>query len=489
MRESGARLRAGGWFQAAARVLLLGLLIEAPWAYGSTRFWTMEVLNAGGWACLGLHAVGLVLEGRRPAWPRWPVLLLGLLLAETAWMVFNARSYHDDFFDEFVALAPPFPALPGSWDRGATWFYLQRQTALAGIFLVAADTTSRLGWKRAVRAALGGTGASLAVYGLAQRALGAPSIFWLPENNGTSFFGAYRYHANAGAFLNLVWPMLVFLTVRSFWSTRADVARAVWSSALFLTLVGCVVNVSRAAMVVTVVLLALAALGSRPFLRRSVAVVPWGKIALGVALVAGFVTLLLNHGVASRTVDRWEILGAYIDHDQRLLAYESAMRMLPQAGWFGFGAGTFSAVFPIYTASLNGELIGFWKFAHEDYVQSVAEYGYAGAVLWGALLFGSMGRAFFLAARVDLRTSDRLEYGVAGLALLGVALHGLVDFPLQIASIQVYVMVWMALVWASPAGEERGDGMAPTAVIRGDNVRSSTSLSSKASSPNKRMLG
>jgi hypothetical protein len=196
-------------------------------------------------------------------------------------------------------------------------------------------------------------------------------------------------------------------------------------------------------------------------LRRSGAAVPRWQIALGLVLGGLFVTQLLTNGLASRTVYRWHTLGAYIDHDQRLLAYEACARMLPHAGWFGFGAGTFSAVFPIYTAYLNGELIGFWKFAHEDYFQTVAEYGYAGAALWGALLFGSLGRAFFLAGQSSLRTSDRLEYGVSGLALLGVALHSLVDFPLQIASIQAYVMVWMALAWAPPAGEERGDGANP----------------------------
>jgi hypothetical protein len=451
--------RGGAVVQAAARGLLLAILVYAPWAYGSTRLWTMEILNAACWACLALHLLGLALERRTPGWPLGPVACLAVLLAESGWMFFNAHSYHDAAFLEFVPLLPPFPALPGSWDRAATFFYLQRQLAMAAIFLVAADTVRHLPWKRGVRVTMAVTGVSVAIYGLVQRAFNAPSIFWLPEDTGATFFGAYRYHANAGAFLNLVWPVLLLGTIRSFWAHRADFSRTAWSAGLFLMLVGCAVNVSRAASGLTLLLLLFAGAALWPLLRRRGAYFPFWKIVLGGTVALVFFGTIFVDGVASETGSRWKILGHQLGDGnyQRFLTYEACLRTAPDAGWFGYGAGTFSAVFPDHSAYLGDRLTGFWKFAHEDYLQTVIEYGYAGAFLWGALLFGSIGRALFRACDRTLRTGDRLDYIICVIALVGVALHSLVDFPLQIASIQLYVMIFFALAWADPVGEPRND--------------------------------
>ena len=55
----------------------------------------------------------------------------------------------------------------------------------------------------------------------------------------TTFFATYYYHGNAGAFLNLVWPLTAGLAIRAFTTRSHPGMRAVWISAFILTVAGC----------------------------------------------------------------------------------------------------------------------------------------------------------------------------------------------------------------------------------------------------------
>ena len=46
--------------------------------------------------------------------------------------------------------------------------------------------------------------------------------------------------------------------------------------------------------------------------------------------------------------------------------------------------------------------------------------------------------------------------GCAMAALAGVYAHALVDFPLQVASIDLYVTVYLALAWSTRRSQYRG---------------------------------
>jgi O-antigen ligase len=75
------------------------------------------------------------------------------------------------------------------------------------------------------------------------------------------------------------------------------------------------------------------------------------------------------------------------------------------------------------------------------------EWGWAGASAWVLLLGGGFFKA--LVATRD-RSDESLLAAAAALALAGVMIHALMDFPLQIASLQLFTLVIAGLCWGLP---------------------------------------
>jgi len=444
------------FLQALARTILLASLFYGPWAYGSTLPIRIDFLDDALLLGFGLHLLSLALERRFPRYPLLPTGCLVLLVLQASWMCFNAKSYLDDDFGEFVPLAQSFPNLTGSWDKAASLFTLKTLCAMAAAFLVASDLMADAAWKLRLWRTIAIAGCSVILYGLILKGMGPDSIFAMYQEKSKAivptFFGPYRYHANAGAYLNLVWPVLFALFIRS-WRNRNDhIERAVWLCALVMGLAACFVNTSKAAAFITALMLVVAIFSFATFFRGNVTRSRPAARVLIVTFVLGFVAILIYGGITNHLQGRWNQMftpdGAG-DFHGRFVVEGVCLRMIPEGGWFGFGPGTFSKVFPFHTLDLGNQIMGFWVYAHEDYLQTVVEYGYAGTAIWSVLFFGSIIKAIFRSLQSSLRTNDRVIYRTTALALSGVALHSLVDFPLQIASIQLYVMVFFAYAWTT----------------------------------------
>src|SRR5438876_110114 len=111
------------------------------------------------------------------------------------------------------------------------------------------------------------------------------------------------------------------------------------------------------------------------------------------------------------------------------------------------------------------------------------EWGWAGGTLWAVIFFGGIATGIYnirwqenfrRAARIHARerpfefcseraahspvpgtwewtSRQRLLLPLSILALIGVAAHALIDFPLQIASIQLYAVTFLGICWGGQA--------------------------------------
>jgi hypothetical protein len=179
--------------------------------------------------------------------------------------------------------------------------------------------------------------------------------------------------------------------------------------------------------------------------QKSVAVA--GALAIILALIA-----LAQAAHLEQSLNRWQSVGKGIPTDARWQASRVALGALPQVGFFGFGPGTFRVVFPGYNIGSGHAVPGSWRFLHEDYLQTILEWGWLGSSLWALLFFGGIVVGISSYNRYALRNwmpRRRVMQPVAMIALAGVALHALVDFPFQIESIQLYVTTYLGVCWGS----------------------------------------
>ena len=438
-----------------SRWFFLAVLIYAPWAYGSTRPWTVQVLKVLMAAVVLTWLLGC---GLRRKWPRINGVCLScvlLLLCVGWWMVLNAKGHYDSQKAFLEKLEPLWNDAAGTIEKGASLSAMQRISGLLGILCLASDLMQRPIWRIRTWWTMGLTGLSVILFGLVERIAGAPMIFWEPERIGTTFFGTYFYHANAGAFINLVLPLIFGLAVVAMRPRGADSQRMLWVPAVLVCLAGAFVNVSRAAQVVTAIITIILISGRlSSWLKggRNIS----GRTSLVYACLA-LIALVAIGGIGWISVaPRWHKFSWEIwDLNGRTFALRAGSRMIPDAGVMGFGPGTFEIGFPFY---LNPEDFTHpedaewhWRYAHDDYLQTVIEWGWAGFGVCAVLFGGGVvcGLTTFFRGKSILPTSDRVLLFASVTALFGIAVHALVDFPLQIASLQLYAAVLLGTCWGS----------------------------------------
>jgi O-antigen ligase len=164
-------------------------------------------------------------------------------------------------------------------------------------------------------------------------------------------------------------------------------------------------------------------------------------------IVIGFVLIALILGLSvyigmDAVLARYESLSKERESDtDRIAHWRDAWKMIEKHPVFGQGLGTFEWTFPAYE-SVDPDIPA--KYAHNDYLQMLAEVGAVGL----GLLVWAFGTVWWAALKNLRNAQDPLARGI-GLGTIGaltaIALQEITDFGLYIPGIAVVAAVLVGL--------------------------------------------
>ena len=117
--------------------------------------------------------------------------------------------------------------------------------------------------------------------------------------------------------------------------------------------------------------------------------------------------------------------------------------------------GSFEPVFASVVSANHLPAKGRWDKAHHDHLQTRVEWRWPGYSAWAILLFGSLWKGFGLVNKASSLSSRTLV--ISGtLSLGGVMIHTLIDFPLQIVSIELITLHIAGMLWGVQDDKKKG---------------------------------
>ena len=442
--------------------ILFGLLVCAPWVAGTWSANGIRICEAMAGGAFVFWLIGLCVERRMPrVRPRLLVSAFALL-AQGWWMASHS------------GIAP----IVGREE-------MLRASSVLAVVIVVCDLARAPSVRMALWIASAVAGCAVAVLGIGQRfGWFAETLREMRGDEGTPF-ASFNYHGNAGSFLNLILPAVFGLACLAWRKQKSPWVRAVLALAFVLVLIAVVVNVSRGAIAITVLMLIAIGIWVTRESIRSGGAIPWRGMVMAGTLAAAVVAVVSRLENGGTSLHRWEqMVKQPTGEVARLMIWQIASPMAAEAGPFGNGPGTFKMLLPksprlgpgfyekwILQPHEPGGRISMWSQAHEDYLQTIVEWGWIGAALWGVVLFGGLARLMRSARnhRGANAVPERTMRFCAGLAIVAVCVNAAFDFPFQIFPIQLHLAMWLGLAWSAPEWEHSSPEAPPSEAIVAEN--------------------
>lgn len=294
-----------------------------------------------------------------------------------------------------------------------------------------------------------------AILGSFVRLSGGDRLLWVFEPVNPSFFGAFRYHNHWGAYalLGLGCGLVLLRESRDRHGGWIGARNPSVFYAVSLALVALSILLSSARASLLGLVLMVSFLWLWPLFRRSLGAGDldvyrrrrhWQRLALACVAVGGVLWMawVLNGQTWSQrwqqTLFEW---AAWTEHGvpvSRWRAAEITVEIIRQRPVWGWGWGSFAHVFAAFAAPLGFFPSGYGRmeFAHNDWLQGMADLGVAGFLI------------FCLPMAIWIWRASRSPSPARGplLAAVGVvALMAWVDFPLSNPAVFAHTVVLLAV--------------------------------------------
>ena len=419
-------------------LLVVAILLFAPLAWGSNEPWAMAVIA-------GASLVGLA---GRLLWDCWHQGISlhnrHVLIPMAAFLGFVGLQY----FSQRSALGAPTAGIPHTVDPNSTLtYFLLTLGYFALVVLVSHSFRSRAQVKRLVLVVMA-LGVFQAVYGLVQY-LGGVNYIWSYPVTSEMARGTFINRNHYALFLNLTLcsgiGYLFYRSLRLLFGEDLTVRRVIaaprsaklawillWLAIIGLALIMSMSRMGIVAMFGAIGMIATAGKSSEKGKRIAV---------LGFLLLFAIVGLALYAGIDA-VLERYEKIpeAVYLERD-RIPLWRDAWQLIQQSPIVGQGLGTFQWTFQAFEKQ-EPDIPAI--YTHSDYLQALAEVGWAGVLLI-AWAFVACWRS---AAHNYVRAEDPMVRGI-GLATMGMltatALQEITDFSLYIPGVAVLFAVLIGL--------------------------------------------
>ncbi|PXA03698.1 hypothetical protein DDZ13_10410 [Coraliomargarita sinensis] len=466
-------------------VALVGALTLAytAWGYGGVIAWSLHLMLAGGLLTLALALVPLPgVRGAGSGFSRttFPISRFASLFFAAAFLLYLAIAalnpawqIASDARGWWLESVPPALAswLPTSvaapYEPMNAWRIFNMHLAA---FSLAFGLDYGLASRRSAQFVLWFflfNLSGMAAVAIAQQYTGSDAVLWTLKSENPNFWGSFFYRNQGAAYLN--WGIVLAGVLYFHHARRAREAfRSGGPHFMSFCLIGLIavsvgLALSRGGILFAGILVGLfLILVLADYLYHTLGQLSRHTVWLTATLTLTL-TLLLSVGLyqANRAID-WQAMETRFgdieatieeaDRDARVLSSKLTWRMAQDQLWTGWGAGSFRYAFPIYQQEVpelfyarkhhkrGWEGRRFYRYAHNDVLQFLTEYGVIGS---GLLLLAIV--SFLLPAwKAMLQYPLLTLFFLAG--CLAAAGHAFLDFIFHSPSYWVALVAGIALV-------------------------------------------
>ncbi|MCX5641979.1 MAG: O-antigen ligase family protein [Candidatus Omnitrophica bacterium] len=144
-----------------------------------------------------------------------------------------------------------------------------------------------------------------------------------------------------------------------------------------------------------------------------------------------------------------------LSSDQRILVWQSTLKIFRDFPIIGTGLGTFASIFPAYRSEDIIKKV--FSFAHNEYLQLLSEVGIVGFLIF----FVGFAVFFFRTIKQLFRRHDRTAVALTSAGLAGLCagfVHALVDFPFRVPANGLLLALILGVVTITGPGHFSRDG-------------------------------